>query len=58
MCCGCGALINPPGYGRWGDQPITNIQSDPIFGFRRSAVPHFDGLGQGSTDLYSDAADY
>ena len=44
--------------GRWGDQPITNIQSDPIFGFRRSAVPHFDGLGQGSTDLYSDAADY
>ena len=33
-------------------------KSDPIFGFRRSAVPHFDGLGQGSTDLYSDAADY
>jgi hypothetical protein len=32
--------------GRWGDQGITNIQSDPIFGFRRSAVPHFDGLGQ------------
>ena len=47
-----------PSGGRWGDQGITNIKSDPIFGFRRSAVPHFDGLGQGSTDLYFDAADY
>ena len=44
--------------GRLADQPITPVHSRRIFGFRRSAVPHLKGLGQGSTDLLLDAADY